>query len=125
MSKPVWQHPVERDAWVEKNCRVCFQADEARKRVTGTGPGCPHLARGDENKMPKPWTRRRNAVWGETYRCAEFLDQPPVNRRTVSVEETPPMFDDIEAVDRNLVPVEGWPDWKAEERARKSKDNHA
>jgi hypothetical protein len=106
---------------VEKNCRVCFQADEARKRVTGTGTGCPHLARGDDNKMPKPWTRRRNAVWGETYRCAEFLDQPPVNRRREGIEATMSMFDEASLLtDRNLVPVEGWPDYKAE--ARKSKE---
>jgi putative SOS response-associated peptidase YedK len=49
-----------------------------------------------------------------------------VNRRREGIEATMSMFDEASLLtDRNLVPVEGWPDWKAEERARKSKDNHA
>lgn len=122
MSKPVWYNDIQRDAWMEKHCRVCFQPDEARKRVIGTGPGCPHLVRAEKGKLPKAWTLRRNAVWGETYRCADFLDQPPVNRRRAAEESTPPMFD-VEPVDRNLVPVDGWVDYRAEARKQREGDH--
>lgn len=73
--------------------------------------------------MPKPWTRRRNAVWGETYRCDEFTPQPPATRRRTADEATLPMFDDLEAADRNLVPVDTWPDYRAEARKQKEGDH--
>jgi hypothetical protein len=90
--KPVWLNNIERDAWVEKNCRVCFQPDEALKRIMGDGPGCPHLTRAENNKMPSAWTRRRNAVKGETYRCADFQKRPAVNRRPKATAEVEPML---------------------------------
>lgn len=121
-SKDVWHNEIERNAWVEKNCRVCFQPDEAQRRITGEGPGCPHLARGDNNKMPQPWTRRRNAPMGETYRCEAFMKKPAVNRRKSTAVEIEPMFDP-EPVDRNLVPVDGWPDYRAEQRKSKEGDH--
>ena len=86
----VWYNQVERDAWVEKNCRVCFQPDEAMLRITGKGVGCPHKARGDAGKLPKPWTYRRTAVMGETYHCSEFQKQPPTNRRGKARPQTRP-----------------------------------
>jgi hypothetical protein len=122
--KPVWQNDTERDAWMEKHCRVCCQPAEAIKRITGAGPGCPHLVRADAGKLPKAWKKRRNAAMGDTYRCEEFLARPPVTRRPVSHEQSLPLFD-IEPAIPALVPVDGWPDWRAQERARKSKDNHA
>jgi hypothetical protein len=91
--KPVWQNDIERDAWVERHCRICFQPDEALRRITGDGPGCPHLARAEQNKQPTPWTRRRNAVMGETYRCSEFQKRPAVNRRGKVDVEVEPMLD--------------------------------
>jgi hypothetical protein len=120
--KDVWHNSVERDAWVERYCRVCFQPDEAMKRITGDGPGCPHLARAEQNKLPTPWTRRRNAVMGETYRCADFAPKPPVNRRQVSTEETPPLLE-VPSDDRHLVPVENWPDYRSEQRKTKEGDH--
>lgn len=119
----VWRNDVERDAFIESNCARCFQPDEAMKRLTGDGPGCPHLARAAKNKMPAAWTKRRNAVMGETYKCSAFTPKPPVNRRAVSDEETPPMFEDLPEVDRTLVPVEGWPDYLAEQRKSKDGDH--
>jgi hypothetical protein len=112
---PVWHNDVERDAWVERHCRVCFEPNEAMRRITGDGPGCPHLARADLNKLPTPWTRRRNTVMGETYRCADFAPKPGVNRRRVSTEETPPLLG-VPSEDRHLVPVDGWPDYQAMQR---------
>lgn len=119
--KPVWQNNIERDAWVEKHCRVCYQPDEALRRITGDGPGCPHLARAEQNKLPTPWTRRRNAVMGETYRCSDFQKRPAVNRRGTAVEDQPML--DVEPIDRLLVPVEGWPDFRAEARKAKEGDH--
>lgn len=120
--KPVWLNDIERDAWAERNCRTCFQGDEAWKRMTGDGPGCPHLARAQDGKMPTPWTRRRNAVMGETYRCAEYAPKPAVNRRGTVVEEIEPLFD-TDTDDRHLVPVEGWPDYRSEQRKTKQGDH--
>lgn len=125
MAKDVWRNDIERAAWVEKNCRVCFQPDEALARATG-GPkvhGCPHLIRSLTNKLPQPWKRRRNAVIGETYKCEAFLDKPPVvNRRKSAPADTIPMLDP-EPDDYNLVPVEGWPDYRAEARKQKEGDH--
>lgn len=119
----VWRNDIERAAFVESNCLRCFQPDEAAKRLTGNGPGCPHLARSMKNKMPAAWTRRRNAVMGVTFRCADFTPKPPVNRRAVSDEETPPMFDDIEPAEYLLVPVEGWEDYRAKAKKQKEGDH--
>jgi hypothetical protein len=118
----VWKSQIERDAFVESNCARCFQPDEALKRITGDGPGCPHLARAERNKLPTPWVRRRNAVMGETYRCADFAPKPPVNRRQVSTEETPPLLE-VPSDDRHLVPVENWPDYRSEQRKTKEGDH--
>jgi hypothetical protein len=118
-SKPVWYNDVERDAWVEKHCRICHQPDQVLARIHDDGrPGCPYLARSMQNKMPTCWTRRRNAVMGDTFRCAAFIDKPPVNRRPVSNEETPPMFDDIEPDDYRLVPVDGWEDFRGKKKTK-------
>lgn len=120
--KPVWQNDIERDAWVEKHCRVCFQPDEALKRITNSGPGCPYLARAEHNKLPTVWTLRRNAVMGEKYKCDAFMKQPAVNRRPQALAIDDPMLD-VEPAERHLVPVEGWPDWKALQRNTKEGDH--
>lgn len=119
--KPVWANPVEAAAWQEKHCRICFQADEARKRVAGEGDGCPLWKQALANKLPTQWTRRRNAVMGDTYRCDSFLKQPPVARRPAAPAEIEPLLE-VEPEDRFLVPVDGWPDWRAE--ARKGTGEH-
>lgn len=121
-AKDVWHSDVERDAFIESNCAGCHQPDQVLARVhPGEGrPGCPHLARSLQNKMPTVWTRRRNAVMGDTYKCAAFLPKPPVNRRPVSDEQTPPMFDDVEPDDYRLVPVEGWEDFRGKRKTKGS-----
>lgn len=78
------------------------------KRVTGAGPGCPHLLRAADGKLPKAWTLRRTAAMGETYRCADRQAKPPVNRRKKAAVEDVPMFD-APAEPVGFVPVEGWP----------------
>ena len=121
MPKDIWRNDIERAAWVERNCRVCYQPDEARARLTDQH-GCPHLMRSLQNKLPTPWKRRRNAPLGETYKCEAFIKQPPVVRRGKAVDQTVPMLD-AEPEDYNLVPVEGWPDWRAEARKQKEGDH--
>lgn len=117
-TKPVWSHPVEEAAFREKNCRVCFQPDEAIKRTTGRGDGCPHLLRAAQNKLPTPWTRRRNATMGDTYRCDDYAPKAPTKRRKTAAAETIP-FDEADELFEiapgpvNFVPVEGWPDPEA------------
>jgi hypothetical protein len=120
--KPIWLNEIEKNAFIESNCLRCFQPDEALKRITDAGPGCPHLARAENNKMPNAWTRRRNAVMGETYRCSDFQKQPAVNRRGKADVDIEPMLD-IAPAERHLVPVEGWPDWAAEGRKQKGGDH--
>lgn len=121
VAKPVWHNDIERDAFIETNCLRCFQPDQAKARVMGSGPGCPHLARAEQNKMPRVWTKRRNAVIGETYKCDDKLDKPPVNRRGNAPADTPPMFD-AGPEDVDFVPVEGWPTAVAFGKKAKSKE---
>lgn len=120
--KPVWLNPIEAVAWQEKHCARCFQPDEARKRMTGKGDGCPLWLRALAGKLPTQWTRRRNAVMGDTYRCSSYLKQPPVSRRASTPAETEPLLE-VETSDRHLVPVDGWPDWKSIERKTKEGDH--
>lgn len=123
-AKPVWRSDVERDAWMEKHCRVCYRPEQARQRITGQGEGCPLLAKAERGRLPGAWERRRNAAMGDTYRCTEFLDKPPVARRAVSREESLPLFDEPDSAHLVLVPVEGWPDWRAE-RVKAAGGDHA
>lgn len=119
----LWRNDIERDAFIETNCRVCWQADRALERVLDQGDGCPHLNRANAGKLPTPWTKRRTAAMGDTYRCSAFEAKPPVSRRGVASADTETMFD-IEAADTGFVPVDGWP--TAEEFGRTTKkDDHA
>lgn len=121
----VWKSGVEEAAFRETHCRVCFQPDEALKRVTDDGPGCPHLLKAQVNKvaLPEPWTRKRNAPLGSTFKCDDFRKQPAVNRRRIAPDETPSMFDDVDPDERLLVPVEGWPDYAAQARRQSGGDH--
>jgi hypothetical protein len=108
--KDVWANAFEEQAFRGDTCRLCYQVDEAIKRTTGAGEGCPHLLRASQNKLPTAWTKRRGneAVLGKTYRCSDKTAKPAVVRRKTSPADTVPMFEP-EPVDRNLVPVDGWP----------------
>lgn len=121
----IWRNDVERDAFMESHCRTCFQPDEARKRIQGTSDGCPHLIAAEKNKykLPDPWERRRNAQLGDTFKCSAYQGKPPVNRRGKAPADTLELFDEPEPQDRNLVPIETWPDYRAEERKQKEGDH--
>lgn len=120
-NKPVWANPIEAAAWQEKHCARCFQPDEARKRITGEGDGCPIWITGLTNKLPHQWTRRRDAVMGDTYRCSAFLPKPPVSRRASAPAEMEPMLE-VEPTERSLVPVEGWPQYR--KKLKKGEGEH-
>lgn len=112
--KSVWTNPIEEAAWRERWCRTCFQPDEALHRVMNRGNGCPHLQRAAVDKLPTAWKRRRGAVMGETYVCTDYLSQPPVVRRHSTPAPTGSLFDDtLPQQNYRLIPVEGWPDWRA------------
>lgn len=112
--KSVWANPIEAAAWRERWCRTCFQPDEALRRVTNSGEGCPHLARAAADRLPTVWQRRRGAVMGETYVCSDYLKQPPTTRRRSAPADTAALFDDtLPQQPYRLIPVEGWPDYRA------------
>lgn len=123
-SKRVFYNSITRDAFIETNCDNCYFPARAMHRIDPSKPDCPHLERAAENKLPKEWSRRRNAVMGETYRCSDRLVQPPVNRRKKAPADTVPMFTP-DVVEIDFVPVEGWPDAESFGRKTKSKDDHA
>lgn len=114
-SKRLWLNDIERDAFIEETCDRCFFAPRALHRVDPAKPDCPHLVRAIEGRKPKAWTRRQgqHAVIGKTYKCDDFMDKPAVNRRKTAPADTPPMFDDVPEMRKSLVPVDGWPDYRA------------
>lgn len=107
----------EERAWRDTWCHRCFQPDEALKRVVGDGPGCPLLKIAEGGTVPEQWTLRRRAEMGNRYRCADFIKRPPVARKG-RVEELPQeeLFDMPEQTEKLLVPVDGWPDYAAQQR---------
>lgn len=111
--------PLELEMFEMHTCIKCFQPDEARHRVTGAGPGCPLLRRARRGQLPGKWKRRRFGPLGHTFTCEDFADRPASVKRTRAPAEDVPMFEPP-AAERNLIPVDGWPDYRA--RARKAKD---
>lgn len=82
MASP-WRNQIERDAWVERFCRVCHKQSEP----------CPILARADSGETPQEWRRKLMPTLGDTYKCAEFSVSPkPLPRRPVQQFEDIPLF---------------------------------
>jgi len=91
----VWANSVERDAWVEQWCAHCYQPDEARRRITGKGDGCPVLQRADRNATPPgEFTRRKNPQLGHTYKCSEHRPRPDLAdpKHVAAHDNTAPLF---------------------------------
>lgn len=116
---------LELNLFVENTCSRCFQPDEANKRVLGVGGGCPILKRARRGQMSSAWKRKRNSGLGNTFECALFTPNPPSTRRKTVVVETEPLFDTTPYCTDpvNLVPVEGWPDYRAEARRQREGDH--
>lgn len=114
--------------FIEHTCVGCFQPDEAAKRVTGTGEGCPLLRRAAAGRFPGKWKRRRNGALGETFKCEEYQAKPAPSRRSRRQIEPnelqDSLFGDVDAQDRLLVPVDGWPDYRAQERRKGTDVDH-
>lgn len=114
----IFANTYEADAFRETWCDRCYQVDQATLRATGKGSGCPLLQAASVGALPAQWTRRRQAAMGNTYRCSEFAKRPPVTRKG-SIPEMPQeeLFPIQEPADRLLIPVEGWPDYRAQKKA--------
>lgn len=115
---------LELNLYIENTCSRCYQPDEASKRVLGVGEGCPILKRARRGQMSAAWKRRRghHGALGNTFDCAMFTPTPPTTRRKTATCETESMFDP-DPGEKLLVPVQGWPDYRAEERKQKDGDH--
>jgi hypothetical protein len=113
---PVFSSRYEERAWRENHCDKCFQPDQALKRVADKGDGCPLLALAERGVKPEQWTKRRKAEMGNTYKCSDFAKTPPSQQRRRAPVQTEALFDDLDPAEKMLVPVDGWPDYKALQR---------
>lgn len=113
---------LELNLFVENTCSGCFQPDEVNKRVLGKGDGCPVLKRARRGQMSSAWKRRRNGALGNTFDCLLYTPTPPTTRRKTAACETESLFD-APAEPKLLVPVEGWPDYRAEAAKDKAGDH--
>lgn len=118
--------PTAAAIWREKWCDRCVQPDEVNRRDHGVGTGCPILAKAARtDRKPPEWDRNTGAkTMDAAYRCNAFLSQPAVLRRGTADDMTASMFDVEPAEGRDLIPVDGWPDYQALER-KPSKGEHA
>jgi hypothetical protein len=112
-----------RGIWTERWCDTCCQPDEVAKRLAGAGVGCPIIAKAVlSDRKPREWDRNNRAqTMDAAYKCNAYTHRPPVNRRAKANDETLSLFaeDELDHADGHLVPVDGWPDYRA--RGRKDK----
>lgn len=97
----LFKTPTHRAMWLGANCERCWRNPD----------DCPILTKAlRTDRKPPEWKRNQRAqLVQDSIKCSEFATRPPVNRRRGKQFEDVPMFD-IEPVDVNYVPVEGWPD---------------
>lgn len=106
--------PLELQLFAETKCAGCHQPDAVMLREFNRGNGCPHLRKAMIfGKMPGVWKRKRFGSLGDTFDCAEYSESPPSTRRRSAPADTAPMFE-VDEGDKRLVPVDGWPDYRAE-----------
>lgn len=110
----VFPSPVAEQMWRERYCETCCQPAAAERRLLGRGPGCAIAAQALSEEVPVEWRRGRGHTGRaeDLFRCTKYLDRPPSTRRKTVPTSTEPMFDSPRE-DRRLVPVEGWPDYRA------------
>jgi hypothetical protein len=109
--------------WQEHWCGTCFQPDEAARRLFDRGGGCPILAQALGGAVPAEWKSRpdRGSKPGalDVYSCGRYRDRPAIYRRprakATGIQQS--LFGDLEPAERALVPIAGWPDYAALERA--------
>jgi hypothetical protein len=120
----VFPSEVAEQLWRQHWCQTCFQPEEAARRLFDRGEGCPILALALSGTTPLEFKRdgrrrSRNVVEAKKlFRCTEYRDRPPMIRRpraaASGTQES--LFGELQPVDRLLVPVDGWPDYRAIER---------
>jgi hypothetical protein len=127
---PLFPSKTAEGVWLEFNCHMCFQVDEAERRLHGKDKQCPIQKRALESgRKPVKWDRNsRTKEMARAYKCREFKSRPDSTRRRI-VNEFDTNQDSLFELTaeqlkqgNHLVPVEGWPD-----RPRKDAkdDNHA
>lgn len=117
---------LELELFAEHTCSRCFQPDEAQARINDVAHGCPHLHKAFvRDQLPGAWTRRRNGPLGETFKCDDFTSKPPSNcpRRGFGMTAGDDALFDAEPIDKFLVPVEGWPDYRGRDRKDREGDH--
>lgn len=107
---------THRDIWLERWCDTCFKPEQAELRLQGKGAGCPirNKALASDRKPPQ-WDRQPRAdEMHRTIRCNSYEAKPPVARRrdAAASPDEAGLFD-IDEHEVHLVPVEGWPDYRA------------
>lgn len=109
----LFKNDTEQDVWIEANCvvRKCYR-----------NPNCPILARGiARDRKPREWDRNTRATqMKDKYKCNAYGSNAPKPQREKDFEDVS-MFD-VEPGDKNLVPVDGWPDPPIK---HSKKDDHA
>jgi hypothetical protein len=112
----VFANTHEERAFTDTWCRRCFQSDEALARIARKGTGCPLRQIAAGGAVPKEWKKRRNATLGNTYRCADFAKRPPMLRKACAPELPQlELFGAPAPAPRLLIPVAGWPDYRAQQ----------
>jgi hypothetical protein len=110
--------------WCEHWCHRCHQVDEvlARKGYAGA-PGCPIKALALSGTVPdelEPASYRQPEAKNR-WRCIKYRDRPPVYKapKAAPEGEQGEMFDGDEVLPapRLLVPLDGWPDYRAQREA--------
>lgn len=122
---PLFKTETAQGVWIEFNCHMCFQPDEAARRLHGKADAqCPIQKRALESgRKPVKWDRNTRArEMQRAYKCREFKARPDsTQRRRVNEFETDQdsLFDP-KPVPYRFVPVDGWPD-----RPTSSQGDHA
>ena len=122
---PLFRSVTAQEVWVSMNCHMCFQTDEAQRRLHGKDLQCPIQKRAlTSGRKPVQWDRNTRAKdMKSAYKCREFMRQPASTARA-KVNEFDTNQDSLfepTPTEYSFVPVEGWPD-----RPRKGGDgDHA
>jgi hypothetical protein len=100
--------------WLEMNCHLCFQVDEAARRLHGKDTQCPIQKRALESgRKPTKWDRNPRAKEMErAYKCREFKSRPDstARKRVNEFDTDQDSLFEPRPEELKYVPVEGWPD---------------
>jgi hypothetical protein len=111
---PLFKSKTAEGVWLEFNCHMCFQVDEAERRLHGKDKQCPIQKRALESgRKPVKWDRNQRARdMAHAYTCREFKSRPDSTARKRVNEFDIPQDSLFEIPEHEVefVPVAGWPD---------------